>query len=359
MSIMRISLLTHGEPVRIVTRWRSGRRAAIAVLAAASAVLAGAPVFPEALAAEKIVLKAVTFLPVTREKMKIKGTNLVDRINRMATEKHPGELLINVIGGPEAIPSGDQPIAVRTGTVDMALTCASFYQGLVPVGDMLLLSNVSLGEERSKGALAYIRELHEKAGLFALGRMDGTREPFFYLATTKPVQKPADLTGLRAGSISLFAEAWARALGMSFQVVPFGETYTAMENGVIDVYMNALDTQAGVGLTKLKGYTVVNHPVYVDNCLAIVNLAKWRSLPAHLQKLMLDVQQEMESVAGRQMTEFNTREAKNLMSAGVKFTQFSPADAKRFVDTAYSAQWEQMLKLQPEIAAKLRPMLSK
>ena len=59
--------------------------------------------------------------------------------------------------------------------------------------------------------------------------------------------------------------------------MPFGDTYTAMENGVIDVYANALDTQVAVGLNKLKGYTVIDHPVFVDNCMAIINLAKWRS----------------------------------------------------------------------------------
>jgi TRAP-type C4-dicarboxylate transport system substrate-binding protein len=314
---------------------------------------------PAALAQEKYVLRAVTFLPVDRAKMKIKGVTLVERINKAAAEKYPGELRISIVGGPEVIPSGDQPIAVRTGTVDMALTCASFYQGLVPVGDILLLSSVSLDDERRNGALAYVRELHEKAGLYALGRMDGTRAPFFFLATRKPVTKPGDLQGLRAGSISLFAEAWARALGMSFQVVPFGDTYTAMEHGVIDVYMNALDTQAAAGLSKLKGYAVVDHPAYVDNCLAILNLNKWRSLPPHLQKLMQDVQQEVEVSAGNQMTEFNAAERKKLVDAGVTFVQFSPADARKFVDTAYAAQWEKMLKLQPEIATRLKTMLSK
>jgi TRAP-type C4-dicarboxylate transport system substrate-binding protein len=331
-------------------------------IGAALLTVAGVTAIPmprDAAADEKYVLRAVTFLPVDRAKMKIKGVTLVERINKAAAEKHPGELRINVVGGPEVIPSGDQPIAVRTGTVDMALTCASFYQGLVPVGDILLLSSVSLDDERRNGALAYVRELHEKAGLYALGRMDGTRAPFFYLATRKAVTKPGDLQGLRAGSISLFAEAWARALGMSFQVVPFGDTYTAMEHGVIDVYMNALDTQAAAGLSKLKGYAVVDHPAYVDNCLAIVNLNKWRSLPPHLQKLMQDVQQEVEVSAGGQMTEFNAAERKKMIDAGVKFVQFGPADAQKFVDTAYAAQWDKMLKIQPEIATKLKGMLSK
>ena len=309
--------------------------------------------------ADEIVLKAVTFLPTTREKMKIKGLALVERINQLAAERAPGELKVQVIGGPEVIPSGNQPIAVRTGSVDMALTCASFYEGLVPIGDIIMLSQVSLDKERQAGALDYVRKLHEKAGLFALGRMDGTRAPFFYVGTTKPVTKPSDLKGLRAGSISLFADGFSRALGMSFQVIPFGDTYTAMENGVIDVYVNALDTQAALGLSKLKGYTVIDHPVFVDNCLAIVNLAKWESLSPKLQKIMLDAQAEVEKTAGAKMTEFNANERKKMMDAGVKFVTFSPADAKAFTDLAYSAQWTKMKNSQPEMAKTLESMIMK
>jgi TRAP-type C4-dicarboxylate transport system substrate-binding protein len=331
-------------------------KAALSLIIGAIILLSSLGV-PAPAQAEKTVLKAVTFLPTNREKMKIKGIMLIDRINQLAAERAPGELKVQLIGGPEVIPSSNQPIAVRTGTVDMALTCASFYEGLVPVGDIIMLSQVSLEKERSSGALDYIRSLHEKAGLYALGRMDGTREPFFYVGTTKPVSKPTDLKGLRAGSISLFAEAFSRALGMTFQVMPFGDTYTAMENGVIDVYVNALDTQAALGLSKLKGYTIIDHPVYVDNCLAIVNLAKWKTLSPKLQKIMLDAQAEMEKVAGEKMTKFNANERKKLIDAGVKFVKFSPKDAKAFVDLAYSAQWAKMKAKQPEIAKKLEGMI--
>jgi len=323
------------------------------------AIVLSSPTFNAPARAEEVVLKAVTFLPTSREKMKIKGLMLVDRINQLASERAPGELKVQVLGGPEVIPSANQPIAVRTGTIDMALTCASFYEGLVPVGDIIMLSQVSSAKERESGALEYVRNLHEKAGLYALGRMDGTRQPFFYVGTTKSVAKPSDLKGLRAGSISLFAEAFSRALGMTFQVMPFGDTYTAMENGVIDVYANALDTQAAVGLNKLKGYTVIDHPVFVDNCMAIINLAKWRSLSPKLQKIMLDAQEEIEKTAGEKMTEFNASERKKMIDAGVKFVKFSPEDEKAFVDLAYSAQWSKMKANQPEIAKTLEGMIGK
>ena len=310
-------------------------------------------------AAEEIVLKAVTFLPPEREKMQIKGGALVDRINTLAAEKAPGKLKIEIIGGPEVIPSADQPIAVRSGSVDMALTCASFYQGLVPVADIILLSEVTLEEERSRGALEYIRELHEKVGLFALGRMDGTREPFFYVGTTRAVTKSEDLNGSRAGSVSLFAEAMSRALGMSLQVIPFGDTHSAVENNVVDVYVNALDTQAAIGLHTIAGYKFIDHPVYVDNCIAIVNLDKWQSLPKELQDIMLEGQQQHAVEAGKKMAEFNAAQRQKLIDAGVEFVKFSETDAAKFRETAYDAQWQKMLESQPEVASKLRAMLTK
>lgn len=308
---------------------------------------------------KEIVLKAVTFLPTDREKMHIKGIDLCDRINAEVAAKYPGELRIEIAGGPEVIPSADQPIAVKQGTVDMALTAASYYEGLVPVADILMNSQVSLEEERSRGALDYVRELHEAAGFFALGRLDGTRQPFFYWSTTKTVTKPEDFKGLRAGSISSFAEAFSVALGMSFKVVPFGETFTAMQTGVIDVYANAPDTQTGVGLADLKNLSVIDHPVYLDNCLAIINLDKWNSIPKHLQDLMLDVQWVMEKEAGKKMEAFNANQRQILIDKGAKPVTFSAADAKRFTDLAYAAEWDKMQRLHPDITAKVKGMLTK
>lgn len=346
------------EHSKVIDLRRIGAAFALSLAGAVVAMSANVAAVKSA-AAQEVVLKAVTFLPVNREKMKIKGLMLIDRINQLAAERAPGELKVQLLGGPEVIPSGNQPIAVRTGTVDMALTCASFYEGLVPVGDIIMLSQVSLEKERTGGALDYVRGLHEKAGLYALGRMDGTRAPFFYVGTTKPITKASDLKGLRAGSISLFGEAFARALGMTFQVMPAGDTYTAMENGVIDVYVNALDTQAALGLSKLKGYTIVDHPVFVDNCMAIVNLTKWRSLSPKLQKIMLDAQAEIEKAAGDKMTEFNANERQKMIDAGVKLVKFAPEDAKSFVDLAYSAQWAKMRVNQPEVTKALEGMIEK
>src|SRR5437588_7689794 len=102
-------------------------KAAIVSALALAVLLSSNLIAPNSARAEEVVLKAVMFLPTNREKMKIKGGMLVDRINQLAAERAPGELKLQVLGGPEVIPSGNQPIAVRSGTVDMALTCASFY----------------------------------------------------------------------------------------------------------------------------------------------------------------------------------------------------------------------------------------
>ena len=49
-----------------------------------------------------------------------------------------------------------------------------------------------------------------------------------------------------------------------------------------------------------------------------------------------------------------------MQAEGVQFVKYSPADAKYFIDLAYSTSWEETKgKVSPEMYAKLREFLMK
>ena len=52
-------------------------------------------------------------------------------------------------------------------------------------------------------------------------------------------------------------------------------------------------------------------------------------------------------------------EAAVMADAGMEFIKFSPADADWFIRTAYRSRWDKMEESKPEIAPKLRPLLTK
>jgi TRAP-type C4-dicarboxylate transport system substrate-binding protein len=214
-------------------------------------------------------------------------------------------------------------------------------------------------EERERGALTYLQKLHEEQGLFLLGRTNCIREPVFYVSTMRAVQKPEDFNGLRAGITSTVFDAFCRALGMTSNFVRFADLYTALERGMIDTIPLTLDTMLQYGLAEMKGLMTVDHPFYLSNNVTLINLDKWKTLPKHLKDLILKAQLEFEPQNEKVEAAFANRYKQKFMDAGIKFIQFSPSDAKRFVDLAYSAQWQKLLKEQPETVTKLKSMLSK
>ena len=83
-------------------------------------------------------------------------------MEQQVAKKYPGELKINLIGGPEAVKIKDQVQAAQTGMVDIVHTTNAYYVPLLPEVDAMKLSNFTPWEERASGAWAYYNDLHEK-----------------------------------------------------------------------------------------------------------------------------------------------------------------------------------------------------
>src|SRR5262245_23972744 len=59
-----------------------------------------------------------------------------------------GEIRINYIGGPRAIPTFELGNAVRSNVVDVANVSGAFYTNLLPEGDALKLATRPMSEQR-------------------------------------------------------------------------------------------------------------------------------------------------------------------------------------------------------------------
>ncbi len=277
---------------------------------------------------------------------------LMDRVNERAN----GELIIEWIGGPEAIWMFDQGVAVQKRVVDIAWLPSSYYSGLVPETEVLEISQITSDEERQNGACDLINDLHEEVGLFYLGR-GIVREGAFYLFTKEKIETPYDLAGWRIGPFSLAEDLFIK-LGAVPVFVPRPEAYTAMERGTIDALIVPL-----VGFTGSAWHEVVNYaietPVLVQNVVTIVNLDTWSALPKHLQALLTEVAIEVERETPALFAELEEKEWKIIEDAGVERISFSQADAQWFVKEAFRTGWEARLKLLPKNGLTLKELFTK
>ena len=223
--------------------------------------------------AESVVLRAVTAWPKTASEYKAFAT-FVEEVEQMLAKKYPGEMKIQYIGGPEAVKTPDQVQALQRGMVDLVFTTNAYYVSVLPQVDALKLSDFSPSAERTNGAWAYLKELHEKVGLYYLARLGlGTQ---FHLYLKKPI-KTADLKGLNIRVSPMYLQV-IKGLGGNPVVIPPTEVYAALERNVVDGYCWPSVGISDWGWQKQTKYIVDPGFYQVPNPL-VVNLKTWNKLP--------------------------------------------------------------------------------
>jgi TRAP-type C4-dicarboxylate transport system substrate-binding protein len=326
---------------------------ACAPAAAPTPTPAAAP--PAAPKGEVITLKAVTFLPknhVTSQPLK--------KFAELVNERAKGQLVINYAGGPEVIPTFEQPEALRTGVIDMMSSPANYLKGIVPEAYYYHLSAYTPIEERKVGVYEYWDGvLSKKLNARYLGNFAGGPNTQFSIFTNIKAKKPEDLAGHKFRTAPIYVNFF-KALGITPVMMPGGEIYEAMERKLVDGFAWPIYAGfTGMGLHEVTKY-MIDHQFYTGDVLVTVNLDKWNKLPKPMQDLLKKAAADVEVWSQDYAAEVEAKEREKAKAGGMEFIKFSPADAKKYVQTAYDAEWKAMEKeLGSETYRKLRDLLTK
>jgi len=303
--------------------------------------------------AEQITLKAVTAWPKTASDNKSLDFFL-ESVAQQVEKKYPGELKINLVGGPEAVKITDQVHAAQTGMVDIVHTTNAYYVHLLPEADAMKLSNFTPWEERANGAWAYYNELHEKKGLYFLGRI-GTDLPFS-LYLTKPI-KTADLKGFNIRVSPMYLQL-VKGLGGNPVVIPPTEVYTALERNVVDGYGWPTIGIREWGWEKHTKY-IVEPSFYTGPHPMVMNLKTWNGLPKKFKDVIMGAAMEAEKRIVAYYKEEIKKEFSLLKQAGLQVIDLPPAEKEKFLKVAYDEGWKDILVKCPETGPKLKALLTK
>lgn len=150
----------------------------------------------------------------------------------------------------------------------------------------------------------------------------------------KPILTPGDVKGLK---IRYAGGEWAK-LWKSYGAVPikltYGEVYEALMRGTVDA------TQAYVWtLQSYKLWDVIRHFTLLNageicSYGIVINMDKWKSLPADSQKVILQVSDEFVVNYARALLEGRERVMELAESKGVKFYRLDPAQQARWREKA-------------------------
>ncbi|MGL4635717.1 MAG: TRAP transporter substrate-binding protein [Beijerinckiaceae bacterium] len=227
----------------------------------------------------------------------VSAARLVNRINTMSR----GELEITLFAAGELVPALNVLDAVSAGTVEMGHTAALFWQGKMPAA--ALFTTVPFGLSPTAHA-AWIDQDGQRLwdALYAPFKVKpllaGNTGPSTAGWFRKPVQGLDDLKGLRMRITGLGGEVMKR-MGVVPVVIPPGETYQALERGLIDAAeFLAPANDIALGLHKVAPYLAYpgfNKPNGASELLIGADL--WRDLPEHL-RLIIEVASRSEHDEG-------------------------------------------------------------
>jgi TRAP-type C4-dicarboxylate transport system substrate-binding protein len=318
--------------------------AAIAALAA-SAVLAQQP----------ITLRGIT--PWTPDYDLSKG---FFTFQQLVNEKLKGKVTVNYVGGPEVTAPNQQFQALKNGVVDVLLGAAAYYRTEVPMAWAVQFVEKTPPELRKSGWYDVMKKIHlDQGGVIYLANTAAGGGAFrIYMA--KKIDKP-DLKGMKIRVSPVYTPLVSALGGAPISMAP-GEIFTGLERKVVDGFgwtYTGIDT---LGLHEVSKF-VIDHPFYSLDTVILVNKGVWDKLSPDIQKALNEVAEETERRHAAYMQASLKKEDEKLKKLGIQFIKFSPADAERYVRTAYDAGWKDFaeknaatIKANPGLLEKLQQL---
>ena len=182
--------------------------------------------------------------------------------------------------------------AVEYGTLDMTLGDTSLLSNSVPAYGLFSLpffvDDYEVAAKFYDGEVgqAIAQDLIDATGIRPLGYYwNGMRQ----MAARTPITSVADCANIKARSpeATLYMDMF-NLLGMKPTPLPWGETYTAVESGVVDGLETTTEAMCTQGFHKLtNNVTITNHMVSVVG--PVIADSVWQKIPAEDQQLMMDL----------------------------------------------------------------------
>lgn len=180
---------------------------------------------------------------------------------------------------------------VRLGVVEVACAGASFLSNFIPAYASLqlpfLFDDFNHMEAFFTGAYMEKRlEDLDALGMKALAWVTTTaRNP---LSKSKFIRTPADMKGLKIRiEGNRLLEDVVRALGANPVPIEFGEVYTAMQTGVVDVLVFERQTISAMKYHEIAKY-MSEVSMYPFPGVLVVNMNVWKSISPDLQAMVKD-----------------------------------------------------------------------
>lgn len=279
---------------------------------------------------------------------------VAERYAEIVTEKSNGELTFT-FRGPETVAPFTQLEPVKAGVFDLLFTHGSYHLGDKGLATMLdALENWDPEKAREVGIFDLVDQYYQKENNLKVIALNSAGVDGYQIILKEPLSANGDWAGRKIRGTKSYQKV-IEDLGGSGVVIPAGETYSALEKGVVDGA-----AWPSTGILNFKWYEVANYRVRPTFGVGIfpifMNRDKFNALSPELQSVMVEAGKQIEKEAIESGRKVEQAEYAKLEELGMKVTKLPAENAKKVTKAWTEAMWSQGEECCGETAVKLRKL---
>ncbi len=214
-------------------------------------------------------------------------------MERWAAEVHKrtaGAVRVETFPGGTLLDAKNMVRGVTQGQADIGCISLAYHPGAYP---FLSVFELPLGFASSEAISAVMWDIHaahrpKETSKVKVISLFGSAPA--QIMSTKPVRSAADLKGLKLRAAGTLADI-AAGFGALPESMPQSDTPEALQKGLVQGVFSSFDVLQDYNFAESCRYgLVVDMPVYPF--MVFMNMKTWESLPADVQKVVMDLARE-------------------------------------------------------------------
>jgi len=247
-------------------------------------------------------------------------------------KRSDGRIKITIFPGGTLTKANQCYDGVVKGISDIGMSCFAYTRGRFPV---MAAVDLPLGYPDGSVATRVATEFYKK---MSPKELNDVKVLYIHahgpglLSTKKPVRVLEDIKGMKIRSTGLSAQI-VKTLGGAAVAMPQGDTYEALQKGVVEGTFTPIETLKGWRQAEVVKYTTQCTGVgYTTAMFVVMNPNKWNALPKDLQTIIEEVSEEWVDVHGKTWDRSDDQGREFTLSKGNEIIPLSDEENKRWAE---------------------------
>lgn len=313
---------------------------------------------PLAARAEPLVLKLAHQWPQDEHDYVI-ATGL--KFAKEVEQRTNGEIKIQFYPAESLVKARDLHVALKTGTVDLAIYPYIYAAGALPALNLVLMPGIwKTHDDVYRFRTTPVWEtLEEGINAYGFKTLSWIQIAGGVASIADPIRLPEDVKGRKVRASGKYMELAMKNIGASPVSMPSSEVYNAMQLGLLSGMWTSSSSFGAFRLYEVaKSYmSPQDYSLYFTIEPIAISMKTWRRLTPEQQKILMDVGRSLEPEALAGAKAEDTRIAEKFASSGVKVEKLTLDQWKAWQEP-FRASHEQFRQDVPAAATLLDTMIA-